>query len=369
MNDPKRQGAVSEISKNLDLELLARHDLTGEEFQRAGIAWDCLRDIAKAHRSAIQELKVDAEHIAQRLQAVPAIHSLKWRVKDPEHLIAKIIRKRLEPTPAEFSVDSYEALITDLIGVRALHLLKNQWRPIHEFVCTTWDLFEVPTAHIRKGDPSEVQDAFKAENLEVKEHDFGYRSVHYLIKFNVTKKQRIAELQVRTIFEEGWSELDHQVRYPRRSNDPTLNEFLAIFNRAAGSADEMGTFVVALEDYLVLQQREVEENKLRAQQAEERLQKIVQDLRISDEDKNRMKKEIEKLRAAATPPTSVYALPRATSAAFITGVPNTVFSSVLPSESALAPGFSACKACGQVSFTLVDGVCALCRAKSPFGAA
>ena len=51
------------------------------------------------------------------------------------------------------------------------------------------------------------------------------------------------EMQVRTVFEEAWSEIDHIIRYPYDVNNPILNEYLSIFNRIVGSADEMGTFI------------------------------------------------------------------------------------------------------------------------------
>jgi hypothetical protein len=60
------------------------------------------------------------------------------------------------------------------------------------------------------------------------------------------QRKVFAEIQVRTIFEEGWSEIDHRVRYPNFSDDELVSYFLAIFNRLSGSADEMGTFVQGL---------------------------------------------------------------------------------------------------------------------------
>jgi hypothetical protein len=46
--------------------------------------------------------------------------------------------------------------------------------------------------------------------------------------------------------EEAWSEIDHRVRYPSFSDDRLLAAFLLTFNRVAGTADEMGSFVHAL---------------------------------------------------------------------------------------------------------------------------
>lgn len=56
-----------------------------------------------------------------------------------------------------------------------------------------------------------------------------------------------AEVQVRSIFEEGWSEIDHRIRYPYNQNNKLFSEFLSIFNRLSGSADEMGTFLQTLQ--------------------------------------------------------------------------------------------------------------------------
>src|SRR5207249_4420476 len=128
---------------------LARYRLKGEEFERTGLKWDDLREIGRRHAASLPELQATADYVSQRLRGVPAVHSLKLRIKDPEHLIEKIIRKKL--THAEFDVtpDDYAVQITDLIGIRALHLLKDQWEPIHEFVTGTWELHGEAVAYIR----------------------------------------------------------------------------------------------------------------------------------------------------------------------------------------------------------------------------
>jgi putative GTP pyrophosphokinase len=74
----------------------------------------------------------------------------------------------------------------------------------------------------------------------------GYRSVHYILDSSLTKKTRKVELQVRTIFEEGWSEVDHKIRYPRISDDKVLSQYLTDFNLLAGLADSMSDFVFVL---------------------------------------------------------------------------------------------------------------------------
>ena len=65
-----------------------------------------------------------------------------------------------------------------------------------------------------------------------------YRSVHYIIKY----KGIYLEIQVRTLFEEGWGEIDHAVVYPYYQNDKILKEYTELLNRLSGLADEMSSF-------------------------------------------------------------------------------------------------------------------------------
>ena len=56
-----------------------------------------------------------------------------------------------------------------------------------------------------------ITKVFRDNGCEINLHKAGYRSVHYLVKSRLSNRIVIAEIQVRTIFEEGWSEIDHQI--------------------------------------------------------------------------------------------------------------------------------------------------------------
>ena len=73
--------------------------------------------------------------------------------------------------------------------------------PIHEFITSTWELYETPIAYYRAGDPKPLLKAFEAAECTVTEHPFGYRSVHYVVRSRPDKNVHLAEIQVRTIFE------------------------------------------------------------------------------------------------------------------------------------------------------------------------
>lgn len=189
-----------------------------------------------------------ANFISNILRCQKTVHSVKSRTKDPDRLIEKIIRKTPDRQKKygdnfQFTVDNYKDEINDLIGIRVIHIFKEQWQEIHEFIVNTWNVIEI-SANVRDGDNVKV---FNELNIDVRSRASGYRSVHYLVELNFTHNQpTIAEIQVRTIFEEGYGEIDHKLRYSHDEIPEILKSNLLLFNRIVGSADEMASLINTL---------------------------------------------------------------------------------------------------------------------------
>jgi len=234
---------------SLSLEdFLKNNRITSNRWDQANISWETLKAIGKKHEKELSNLENVAEYIAKIIQKFDDVHSVRWRVKDAEHLLEKIVRKRADGTAkyADITIDNYFEKVTDLIGVRALHLFKNDCFVIGKSINDKFNLVEKPVAFIRKGDSSELIEKFEENKFEVKEHLEGYRSIHFVAELKPQKLTVICEIQIRTIFEEGWSEIDHKVRYPNFSENALIGGYLEIFNRLAGSADDMGSYVLFL---------------------------------------------------------------------------------------------------------------------------
>lgn len=219
-------------------------------------------------------------------------------VKEPDHRIAKIIRKTLERPHVGITAENFASRITDLLGLRILHLFKEDWIPIHDFIVSAWELAEPPPANVRKGDGEWVIQAFAERGCAIHEHRFGYRSVHYVIRLQPSNGPRVAEIQVRTIFEEAWGEIDHRMRYPYEMGNPMLARFLESFNRLAGHADEMGSFIRFLKA-----ERESRDaqycDALRHQEASlVSLKQTVRQLELSGPDKRRLEAQIASIERA-----------------------------------------------------------------------
>ncbi|MHC8326004.1 hypothetical protein [Pseudomonas sp. LB1P83] len=242
--------------------------ITAAEWDKSQADWEQLCLIANDFNAQLPALTSAAEQISSRIRTFEGVHSVRWRIKDTNHLLKKIIRKKLdEPVKekwATVNVEDYLDVVTDLIGVRALHLFKDECIDIDSSICHVWETCEPVVMYIRKGD--EPIAAIVDRGGIAKIHDDGYRSIHYIVQSQPEKKVLKAEIQVRTIFQEGWSEIDHRVKYPDHSKNEQIKVFLDLFNGLAGSADEMGSFVKNLTQVL----SESEEQKNQAIEARER---------------------------------------------------------------------------------------------------
>ncbi len=217
-----------------------------EYFESTGLDWDELVKIHDDYITLVPTLEKLADEFTFKLIDTKTVHSVRRRVKKPAHLIEKIIRKGKKYVDRNISVKNYKEIVTDLIGVRVLHLFKDDWIDIHNEILKFWDVAETPQINVRPGDYNMdlLKETMKHLNCEIIVREHGYRSVHYLIQTeSETGEKFYVEMQVRTVFEEAWSEIDHIIRYPYDVDNPILNDYLSIFNRIVGSADEMGTFI------------------------------------------------------------------------------------------------------------------------------
>lgn len=274
---------------------LEKYNIDKLEFENTKIVWDDLMLIFKDYLCFKKELEQAAIYLFNTLMLSEKVHSVRYRIKDEEHLIEKIIRKKITENHS-IDLNNYKEEINDLIGLRALHLFKADWLKINGYIIEKFNLFRKPIANYRKGDSEDLIRYFSENGCEPKEHKYGYRSIHYILETQPYKLKLKAEIQVRTIYEEAWAEIDHTIRYPYDLGNILYSEFLLILNRLSGSADEMGSFIQSLKKELLL--REIDYgNKIKEKDKiildlEEKLSK----LDIKDKDLNSIKEDLNKLK-------------------------------------------------------------------------
>ena len=273
------------------VQFLQKYNISQEDFKKTGLQYEELKEIQADYASKFQMYDDAGANLVRILLRFDSIHSVKYRVKDSEHLLEKIIRKKISKPSTDITLANYAEKIQDLIGIRIMHLFKSDWPVIHEKLKDNFKFVQKPEANLREGDS---KDYFKGSGCKIKTHDLGYRSVHYIIKTEPTLKALLAEIQVRTILEEAWSEIDHKVRYPYNLDNSLLNQYLRIFNRLAGSADEMDDYVLSLNNDFIAKEERFQEQQAQIKKLQQELNKS--SLKPGEKDSiNDMIKNIEKL--------------------------------------------------------------------------
>lgn len=293
MQFPLKEGIGSMAHPPQDrAAFLSSYNLPPDAIEKCGLSWELLDTIAARYGEQRKELHLPAASLAERLRQVQEVHSVRVRIKEPDHLVAKIIRKTVERPHIGITAENFTSRITDLLSLRVLHLFKEDWRPIHEFIVSAWDLAEPPTANVRRGDGERVIQASAERGCAIHEHRFGYRSVHYVISSQPSAVPFVAEIQVRTILEEAWSEIDHRIRCPYELDNPMMARFLEIFNRLAGHADEMGSFVKYPKEDLGSRDAQYCDALMQQEASVASLKQTVRQLEMSGPDKRRLEEQI-----------------------------------------------------------------------------
>ena len=125
------------------------------------------------------------------------IESIKTRLKSPESIIKKLMKKNLPMSP-----DAVERELSDVAGVRVICSFLD-------------DIYMLSDCLIIQDDVTliEIKDYIK----NPKEN--GYRSLHLIIEIpiflhNETRNMKV-EVQLRTITMESWADLEHKLRYKK----------------------------------------------------------------------------------------------------------------------------------------------------------
>ena len=239
---------------------LATYNLTESDLQEANIPWEELSLIAEEYSKLEHSLReIGKSFIDEYLYDIETagIHSYRYRTKQVEHLLEKIIRKRKE-NPEKFArLDhtNYYKFVTDLIGIRVFFLYREDWKHFHQYLTSRFEndpalyirdrladfdenpdhyyLAERPRAYKRTGD-SKIYDGNEIQIIS----DGIYRSLHYIVKY----QGQYIEIQGRTLFEEGWGEVDHDIVYKEAEDDEMLRDYSKLLNRLSGLADEMSSY-------------------------------------------------------------------------------------------------------------------------------
>lgn len=179
-----------------------------------------LRDRGEAVAARVRELLAEDPTLK--------VHSVSWRLKDRESLARKLAR------PDRNYSDLWS--LTDLVGVRVIMYFADAIDRVGELVEANLPVDFRHSADKRRRETTE----------------FGYRSLHYVCRLGAPLPEGARfEVQVRTVLEHAWAEIEHDLGYKATEEIP-----LAIrrrLSRLAGLLEladqEFGEIRLDLETY------------------------------------------------------------------------------------------------------------------------
>jgi putative GTP pyrophosphokinase len=168
-----------------------------------------------------KELK---EYIEQAVQGMPSLPTIKGRPKNFNSFFKKYIRLLMQT-----SSEDEQPLITDLIGIRIVCPFLEDIDLVESILSRIFHIVETE----RKG----AARSFK---------EFGYESIHILVKIPLNLIEKwghcgcdVAEIQIRTILQDAWAEVEHELVYKAEFTpfDEPMKRKLAAINANLSLAD------------------------------------------------------------------------------------------------------------------------------------
>ena len=209
-----------------------------------------------------QDLEVVKKDIWDILGGFQGVHLHTSRIKSMDSLIEKVINRRYEwladdkSKYAQINVGNYRDIISDLIGLRLIINYRGHWPDLHEEILEKFPFdessiyekdkllphsssgsiqAELPKVYYAEGDDIRQ---YAEKGLIPKKHKMNYRSIHYTVSFHNV----YIEIQVRTIYDEAWSDCDHSYVYKKDDNrsHTALEQMSGILAKLTNLSNDIG---------------------------------------------------------------------------------------------------------------------------------
>ena len=172
------------------------------------------------------------------------IYFAKTRIKKPESVFLKTKRKN----------KSYKEL-TDYAGIRLLCLFERDIIKIHDFLLNNlsrndYDLYECNIYNFNEDNDI----YYELKNIEEKYYPghiiriddkiSGYKSIHYLVR---THNSIYIEIQLRTLVQDVWGELEHALSYKKGNVHPHIRKSFYLLSKELQNIDDMLSYLKDIE--------------------------------------------------------------------------------------------------------------------------
>ena len=158
------------------------------------------KELMSYYRCAMMEVetkfRVLSEALSMQYDRNP-IESIRTRLKSPESIVEKLLRKNLPLTEASLEND-----LADIAGVRVICSFPS-------------DIYALAESLLRQDDITLIE---KKDYIASPKPN-GYRSLHLIVEIPIFlhdhKREMKVEVQFRTISMDWWASLEHKIRYKK----------------------------------------------------------------------------------------------------------------------------------------------------------
>lgn len=151
----------------------------------------------------------------------PHMHILKTRIKGAASLRDKLNRKLAKLMPGEefpITPENLFETVNDLVGLRILHLHRGQVQAIDRAIREIVQEQELRLVEVFARTWDDRSRQFFADiGIRTEVSPTMYTSIHYVLAWG--RNVKTCEIQVRTLSEEVWGEIDHSINYPHPTTD------------------------------------------------------------------------------------------------------------------------------------------------------
>jgi putative GTP pyrophosphokinase len=212
--------------------------MTKDEEQKILLKWYARRDTYEEFGKQLRH-RIDSDPIFPST----ATHLISHRLKDPSRLIEKIhhTNQSLEQGIEPVSSENFEERIEDLLGMKIICLRRSDIPKVDYFLRELEQAGAIKFVRdpvIRK--PFTLPTDSPPPQGDVELTYTGYASIHYIVclgKGDIVRPELLslkAEIQLRTILDEGWGEIDHKYRYERIRTGKAAPDHIDRLFRTAG---------------------------------------------------------------------------------------------------------------------------------------
>jgi len=178
------------------------------------------------------------------------IYLTKWRIKNPHSIYVKLKlrKKKLEV----IEIKNIFKEIDDIFGLRVLCLFEQDILLTHRYILEVlkpsyklkeFELFNWQKDYHDKQYSDllikEVEKRFESVKIEHNPKRSGYKSIHYKIEINHAGEDYPIEIQLRTLFQDAWAELEHTLSYKKGPIHPHIKKSFDLLARDLETNDSL----------------------------------------------------------------------------------------------------------------------------------